>query len=361
MAKLLWRVRDVARTRHLSRRTEQQYIGWIKRFVKFHQLRHPDQVGEDGIAAFLSHLAVHGRVSASTQNQAMAAVLFLYRDVLKRPVGWIQNMARAKRPGRIPVVLTREEVQDVLRHLDGTNWLVAALMYGSGLRLLECLSLRVKDLDFTICEIRLRRGKGGQDRVTMIPEVLRDRLRRHLEAVKEQHDRDLARGAGMVDLPEALDRKYPAASREWAWQWVFPGRTVHRDRRYHLHPSAVQRAFRDAVQAARVFKHASCHTLRHSFATHLLETGYDIRTVQMLLGHRDVRTTMLYTHVLRRGGWGVRSPADAMLGIIGPDDPAARTGAVAIPPMLVPPPLRLPPPESPPSESPDEAANLGAP
>jgi integron integrase len=340
VAKLLSRARDVARTRHLSARTEQQYIHWIRRFVKFHGLRHPEEVGEEGIADFLSHLAVRLRVSASTQNQAMAAVMFLYRDVLRKPVGWLQNLTRAKRPGRIPVVLTREEVADVLRQMEGVHWLVAALMYGSGLRLLECLTLRVKDLDFTICEIRLRRGKGGQDRVTMIPEVLRERLQAHLAKVKARHERAFGDGAGVVDLPEALDRKYPAASREWGWQYVFPGRGTH-----HLHPSAVQRAFRDAVKAAKVYKNATCHTLRHSFATHLLETGYDIRTVQMLLGHRDVRTTMLYTHVLRRGGWGVRSPADAMLGIVGPGDPAARAGAVAIPPLLVPPPLRLPAPQ----------------
>jgi integron integrase len=338
MAKLLEEVRQTARMRHFSPRTERQYIHWIRRYIHFHGTTHPLQLGEDRIVAFLGDLALNKRVSASTQNQAMAAVLFLYRDVLRRPVGWMQGLARAKRPGRIPVVMNREEVADVLRHLNGVPWLVSALMYGTGLRLMECLSLRVKDLDFGINEIRVRRGKGARDRVTMLPEVLVPSLQAHLEAVK-------ARGGAKVPLPEALDRKYPAASEEWGWQWVFPASVPGPDGLlHHLHPSAIQRAFKAAVRAAAIPKHATCHTLRHSFATHVLETGYDIRTVQMLLGHRDVRTTMLYTHVLRRGGWGVRSPADAMLGIIGRNEAVAPVGTVAIPPLRVPPPLRLPAP-----------------
>jgi integron integrase len=316
--------------RHLSVRTERQYVHWIKRYLRFHGMQHPLALGENRIVAFLGDLATNQRVSASTQNQAMAAVLFLYRDVLRRPVPWMQGIARAKRPGRVPVVLAREEVAEVLRHMKGVPWLVAALMYGTGLRLMECLTLRAKDLDFRIHEIRLRRGKGARDRVTMLPEVLGPALQTHLEQVR-------ARGIVRVPMPEALDRKFPGASEEWGWQWVFPASTVAADGlRYHLHPTAIQRAFRAAVRAAGIHKRATCHTLRHSFATHLLETGYDIRTVQMLLGHRDVRTTMLYTHVLRRGGWAVRSPMDAMLA------PGSGPEFLRVP--FAAPPLRLPPP-----------------
>jgi len=330
VAKLLVEVRRAVRMRHLSPRTEKQYVHWIKRYIRFHGMKHPLELGEHQIVAFLGDLATRQHVSASTQNQAMAAVLFLYRDVLRRPVPWMPGIARAKRPGRVPVVLTREEVAEVLRHLEGVPWLVAAMMYGTGLRLVECLSLRVKDLDFRIHEIRLQRGKGGRGRVTMLPEILGAPLRDQLERTK-------AMGAVRVPLPEALDRKYPGADTEWAWQWVFPASTPAADGlRYHLHPTVIQRAFKAAVRTAAIPKRATCHTLRHSFATHLLETGYDIRTVQMLLGHRDVRTTMLYTHVLRRGGWAVRSPMDAMLA------PGSGPELLKVPWAV--PPLRLPAP-----------------
>jgi integron integrase len=329
--------------RHLSPRTEQQYVHWIRRYIRYHGMQHPLELGQHRIVAFLGDLATNQRVSASTQNQALAAVLFLYRDVLRRPVPWMEGITRAKRPGRVPVVLTREEVAEVLRHLQGVPWLVAAMMYGTGLRLMECLTLRVKDLDFRIHEIRLRRGKGARDRVTMLPEVLGAPLQAHLDQVR-------ARGIVKVPMPDALDRKFPGASEEWGWQWVFPASTVGPDGlRHHLHPTAIQRAFKAAVRAAAIHKRATCHTLRHSFATHLLETGYDIRTVQMLLGHRDVRTTMLYTHVLRRGGWAVRSPMDAML--------STGSGRELFRVPFATPPLRLPPP--PPSDrdadDPDDA------
>jgi len=251
VAKLLSRVREELRVRHLSPRTETQYVHWIRRYVRFHGTRHPAELGEEHVAAFLTDLAMGRRVSASTQSQAMAAVLFLYRHVLRRPMGWLQGIARARRPERVPVVLTRDEVAAVLARLTGEHWLIATLMYGSGLRLLEALSLRVKDIDFAIHEITVRRGKGAKDRVTMLPEALVGRLRSHLELVKARHQRALAEGGGSVLLPEALDRKYPAASREWGWQWVFPGR------RHHLHHSAVQRMFKKAVRGAGVAKNAS--------------------------------------------------------------------------------------------------------
>jgi integron integrase len=344
--KLLQRVRQVARLRHLSRRTEEAYRYWVRRYVAFHRFAHPGELAEEAVVAFLSDLAQTQRVSASTQNQALAALLFLYKDVLGRKLAYLEGMTRARRPVRLPVVLAREEVAEVLRHLDGVHWLVAALMYGTGMRLLECLTLRVKDLDFPSFEIRLRRGKGAKDRVTMLPEVLAEPLRQHLEQVRRRHEADLAAGAGAVELPDALDRKYVGASREWGWQWVFPAERTYADRRtgevrrHHLHESGMQRAFKAAVRASRVPKLATCHTLRHSFATHLLETGYDIRTVQLLLGHNDVRTTMIYTHVLRRGGWGVRSPVDAMLAA--PGAPAVPQSVVGLLPRFGNPPLRVP-------------------
>ena len=277
-------------------------------------------MGEPEVNEFLTHLAVDERVAASTQNQALAALLFLYERVLRRPLGRIEGVVRARRPRRLPVVLTRPEVRAVLDGLDGTPRLMCMLLYGSGLRLLECLRLRVKDVDFQRNEITVRDGKGAKDRVTMLPAAAREELLAHLEKVQRQHARDLARGLGRAPLPDALARKYPGADRQWAWQWVFPASSHYIDRhtrvrhRHHLHESVVQRAVKEAVRRAEVAKPASCHTFRHSFATHLLEDGYDIRTVQELLGHKDVKTTMIYAHVLNRGGKGVRSPMDGMQG-----------------------------------------------
>ena len=272
------------------------------------------------VTRFLSHLAVEGKVSASTQNQALSALVFLYKDVLDMPVGWLSSLVRAKRPLRVPVVFTKDEVRRVFARLRGrgTPALVAGVLYGTGMRLLEALRLRVKDIDFPKHEIVVRGGKGDRDRVTMLAERLEGPLLKHLAEVATQHERDLADGAGWVELPGALDLKYPNAGREWGWQWVFPATRVYEDpesghrRRHHLHETVVQRAFKEAVRAARIAKPGSCHTLRHSFATHLLEAGYDIRTVQELLGHRSLNTTMVYTHVLNRGGRGVRSPADML-------------------------------------------------
>jgi integron integrase len=313
----LARVRRAIRLHHYSRRTEQAYVLWVRRYVRFHGLRDPRLMGEQEVAAFLSDLAVRGRVSASTQNQALGALLFLYREVLERPLAWVRGVVHAKQGVRLPVVLTPAEVQAVLARMRGPAWLVAMLLYGSGLRLLEALRLRVKDVDFERREIRLRGGKGDKDRVTVLPDVVRDALLAHLEVVRARHEKDLAAGGGAVVLPGALERKLAGAAREWGWQWVFPAARRYAERgtgemrRHHLDPSMVQRAFHAAVLASGVAKRATCHTLRHSFATHLLEGGADIRTVQELLGHRDVRTTMIYTHVLNRGGLGVRSPADS--------------------------------------------------
>jgi len=316
--RLLERVRQTLRTRHYSRRTEEAYVGWIRRYILFHGKRHPAEMAEEEITRFLSSLAVDRKVSAVTQTQALSAILFLYREVLKRDLGWLQNVTRAKAPQRLPVVLTRAEVRAVLRELGGTNLLVSTLLYGAGLRLLEGLRLRVKDVDLGANQVLVRDGKGQKDRVTMLPATLRDPLRKQLEGVRVQHEEDCARGAGWVELPNALDRKYPNAGQEWPWQWVFPATRTYvsletgQRRRHHLHESVVQRAVREAVRKAKVTKPATCHTFRHSFATHLLEDGYDIRTVQELLGHRDVGTTMIYTHVLNRGGRGVLSPLDRL-------------------------------------------------
>jgi integron integrase len=319
--KLIAQVRQAIRLRHYSQRTEEAYVGWVRRFIRFCGLRHPRELGPGDVTRFLSSLAVDGHVSASTQNQALSALVFVYGEVLGRSVGWLNALIRAKRPTRVPVVLTRDEVRAVLgrlRERGAASWLVAVLLYGTGVRLLEVLRLRVKDLDFATNEIAIRGGKGDRDRVTMLPEAIKGPLLRQLAAVRTQHERDIAEGVGWVDLPGALGVKYPAAGREWGWQWVFPASRWYVDpvtgqrRRHHLHETVVQRAFHEAVRAVGLAKRASCHTLRHSFATHLLETGYDIRTVQELLGHRDVRTTMIYTHVLRRGGFGVRSPADTL-------------------------------------------------
>jgi len=314
--RLLDRVRDAIRTRHYSRRTEKAYVYWVRRFVLFHNKRHPLEMGAPDVSTFLSHLAVQQKVAASTQNQAFSALLFLYREVLGRRLDPLENAVRAKRPSHLPVVLTQAEVKAILGRLHGAPWLMASLMYGAGLRLLECARLRVKDVDFARCEITVRDGKGARDRVSVLPVALVGPLQAHLSKVRRQHQADLATGAGSVELPHALDTKYPRAAWEWAWQWIFPATRLYLDaqtgrrRRHHLHESVVQRAFASAVRESGLAKPATCHTLRHSFATHLLESGYDIRTIQELLGHDDVSTTMIYTHVLNRGGRGVRSPLD---------------------------------------------------
>jgi integron integrase len=316
--RLLEKVRDEIRLRHYSLRTEQAYLGWIKRFILFHNKRHPVEMGADEVTAFLTHLAVRDNVSASTQNQALNAVLFLYRDILKITLPWLDGIQRAKKPQRLPVVLTRDEVKRVLGQLEGTRWLIVALIYGSGLRLLEALRLRVKDVDFHYGQLHIRDAKGQKDRVTPLPATLVESLRQHLTRVKLLHQQDLEEGFGRVHLPHALTRKYPNADREWAWQYVFPSQSRSRDprtgvtRRHHVNESAVQKSVKNAMRNARIVKPASTHTLRHSFATHLLEDGYDIRTVQELLGHSDVSTTMIYTHVLQKGGKAAKSPLDRL-------------------------------------------------
>jgi integron integrase len=316
--RLIPAVRRLMRTRHLSRLTEEAYVRWIVRYVRFHGLRDPRTLGEREMREFLSHLAADQNVAASTQSQALAALLFLYVDVLRDPSPWITDVIRARRPQRLPVVMTREEVRAVLGEIQGSSRLVALLLYGSGLRLMEALSLRVKDIDFGLNQITVHGGKGDRDRVTMLPAAARGPLDAHLARVRRLHERDLAAGSGRAVLPHALARKYPNAASELGWQWVFPARRMGFDpktrERYrnHLHETVVQRAMRDAVKAVKMAKRATCHTFRHSFATHLLEDGHDIRTVQELLGHRSVATTMIYTHVLNRGGLGVRSPVDRL-------------------------------------------------
>jgi integron integrase len=316
--RLLDQLRDALRSRHYSQRTVQAYAMWAKRFCLYHSARHPAEMAEPEINAFLTHLAINRRISPSTQNQALSALLFLYRQVLGRKVGDLGQIVRARRVRRLPVVLTRGEVRVLLDRLEGDKRLMAGLMYGSGLRLLECLRLRVQDVDFMSNQVIVRDGKGLKDRVTMLPEKLKAPLIEHLERVRRLHDRDLADGFGRAPLPHALDRKYPGASSEWRWQFFFPqpNRWVNprtgQQGRHHVHETALQRAVHEATRRAGLTKRATCHTLRHSFATHLLEAGYDIRTVQELLGHKDVRTTMIYTHVLNRGGKGVRSPVDTL-------------------------------------------------
>jgi integron integrase len=314
--KLLDQVRQAIRFRHYGIRTEEAYVQWIKRFILFHDKRHPREMGVKEVEQFLSDLAVNRHVAVSTQNQALSAILFLYQEVLRQEIGWLDNVVRAKKPKRLPVILSREEVKAVLNGLSGAKRIMAHLLYGSGLRLMECLRLRVKDVDFSYNHIVVREGKGDKDRVTMLPLNVKSPLRQHLQEVKRLHERDLREGFGSAYLPYALERKYPHANREWAWQYVFPAAKRSMDprsgveRRHHIGQLVLQRAVKEAVRKAGVSKAASCHTLRHSFATHLLEAGYDIRTVQELLGHRDVSTTMIYTHVLNRGGRGVQSPAD---------------------------------------------------
>lgn len=314
--RLLDRVRDRIRLKHYSIRTEQAYLDWVRRFVVFHGRRHPRELGHAHVEAFLTHLAVEGKVAAATQNQAKSALLFLYKEVLGTELPWLEGVESAKRPARLPVVLTPEEVVAVLRRVDGTRGLILRLLYGTGMRMLEVLRLRVKDVDFQRREFLVRDGKGGRDRVTMLPDSLALMLRAHLARVKALHEDDLRAGFGEVNLPFALARKYPHAAREWAWQYVFPAGNRSVDprsgavRRHHADDQGVQRAMRAALRQAGIAKAATPHTLRHSFATHLLESGSDIRTVQELLGHKDVATTMIYTHVLNRGGRGVTSPID---------------------------------------------------
>lgn len=309
-------VHEKLRAGHYSRRTEEAYLGWIRRFIRFHGGRHPRQLREPEVVSFLEDLAGPGNVSASTQNQALNAISFLYAHVLEQKLGSLGAFARARRPERLPVVLSREEARSLLATMGGSMRLIGELLYGCGLRLLEGLRLRVKDVDFARLQIIVRGGKGDKDRVTMLPVSVAERLREHLEGVQQQHAAELAAGRGEVWLPEALEVKFPKASRQWAWQWVFPGRQLSKDpesgkiRRHHVHENAVQKAVQAAVQQSGLAKRATCHTLRHSFATHLLENGYDIRTVQDLLGHKDVSTTQIYTHVMQKPGIGVRSPLD---------------------------------------------------
>jgi integron integrase len=297
-------------------RTERTYCDWIKRFILYHNKRHPLEMGEPEVTQFLTYLAREGQVAASTQNQALSALLFLYKEVFQRQIGWLSGVERVTRPARLPVVLTPEESRHLFLHLHGLARLMAGLLYGSGLRVMECVRLRVKDLDFGYLRVTVREGKGGKDRITMLPTNIAAALERHLAKVQIQHEEDLDAGFGRVHLPNAIASKYPNASREWSWQYVFPSPRFSLDprtrekRRHHIEASFLQQAVKKAVRAAQIPKPATCHTLRHSFATHLLENGYDIRTVQELLGHKDVSTTMIYTHVLSRPGLGVKSPLD---------------------------------------------------
>jgi len=345
--RLLDRVREAIRARHYSLRTEEAYVGWIRRFILFHQKRHPIEMAEPEINAFVTHLAVQSSIGASTQTQALSALMFLYRHVLRKPLPDLDTVIRAKRPGRLPSVLTRSEVKRILGRMNGTPRLVATLLYGTGMRLLECLRLRVKDLEFGNNRVIVRDTKGGEDRVVPFPVVARAEMPSWLSRVKRIHDSDLADGFGSVYLPDAIARKFPGSEREWGWQYVFPGEhrshdprgkelrrrpgsaapvltpTGQPERRHHLHETVIQRALRRAVLDVGISRRISCHTFRHSFATHLLEEGYDIRTIQELLGHRDVKTTMIYTHVLNRGGRGVRSPVDILFAGV-PGSPTAR-------------------------------------
>jgi integron integrase len=313
--KLLDQLRDAIRLKHYAYRTEETYVQWVRRYILFHHKRHPKEMGRAEIETFLTHLAVQEQVSASTQNQALNAILFLYREVLDLEMSEV-NAMRAKRTHYLPTVLTKEEAREVIQQICGVQQLVVKLLYGGGLRLCEGLRLRVKDVDFAQQQILVRDGKGSKSRVTMLPASVTEELRDHLVRVKRQHQQDLGRGFGAVLLPYALDRKYPNANRDWVWQFVFPSSQIAQDPRgetmcrHHLHESGVQKAVKQAVRVTKIAKRVGCHTFRHSFATHLLESGYDIRTIQELLGHKDVKTTMIYTHVLNRGGRGVRSPLD---------------------------------------------------
>lgn len=315
---LIDRVRETIRYKHYSLRTEQAYVEWIRRFVRYHQRRHPKEMGADEVRAFLGHLAADLKVAAATHQQALSALLFLYREVLGVTLPWLDDLVRPKKPKRLPVVLSHAEVRLLLENLVGTHALMAHLLYGTGMRLMECVRLRIKDVDFDRGEILIRDGKGAKDRITVLPQSLIPALGKHLQRVRQLWETDRSAGREGVYLPEALTRKYPNAPREWGWFWCFPAAELSIDprtaieRRHHTHEQALQRAIKRALVVAGIAKPASTHTLRHSFATHLLQSGYDIRTVQELLGHSDVSTTMIYTHVMNRGGRGVVSPADAL-------------------------------------------------
>ena len=315
-SRLLQQLRDAINRLHYSPRTEETYVHWVKRFINFSGKRHPLELGAQEVTAFLNYLARERDVAAATQNQALAALLFLYREVLGQPLPWLDELDRARRPVHVPSVLTREEVRRLLAAMSGAKWLMASLLYGAGLRLRECLNLRVKDVDFGYRQIVVRDGKGAKDRVTMLPGSVVEPLKSHLRAMKELHERDVREGYGDVELPHALARKYPKAQYEWGWKFLFPSHKLSVDpktgvfRRHHVYENYLIRGVARAARAARIDKHVTCHTLRHSFATHLLEAGYDIRTVQELLGHADVSTTMIYTHVLNKGAAGVASPLD---------------------------------------------------
>ncbi|MGR3301881.1 MAG: integron integrase [Candidatus Scalindua sp.] len=316
--KLLDQVRDVIRKKHYSIRTEQAYVDWARRYILFHKKHHPKDMGEKEIAQFISHLATDRKVAASTQNQALNAIVFLYKRVLNIELGDFGHMERAKKPEKLPTVMARKEVNQVLSSMSGINQLMAKLLYGCGLRLMECVRMRVKDIDFEQNHIIVRDGKGMKDRSTMLPEQLKPLLIEHLEGVRIMHKQDLKNRLGEVYLPFALERKYPNAAREWGWQYVFPSEKISKDprsgkmRRHHVSENSIQRAVQKAARKVDLTKHVSPHTFRHSFATHLLEGGYDIRTVQELLGHKDVSTTMIYTHVINKGGMGVQSPLDTL-------------------------------------------------
>ena len=314
--KLLDQVRQIIRVKHYSMRTEESYINWIKRFIFFHDKKHPIEMGEEEIGQFITYLAKNKRVSASTQNQALCAIVFLYKNVLKKELENTISIYWSKRPKKLPVVFTKDEAIKVLDKLKGVHWQVGMLLYGSGLRLSESLQLRIKDIDFGYNQITVRDSKGEKDRITMLPKKIIEPLKNHLDKVKEIHIEDLKNGYGNVYLPYAIERKYPNAKYDWGWQYVFPATKISTDprtgikRRHHLYDTVIQKAVKQAIRDAGISKHASCHTFRHSFATHLLESGYDIRTIQELLGHKNVETTMIYTHVINQGGQGVRSPAD---------------------------------------------------
>ena len=314
--KLLDMVTQVIRTKHFSIRTEEAYTGWIKRYILFHNKRHPRDMGESEVSSFLSSLATKNKVSASTQNQALSAIVFLYKNVIKKDLGMFTNIEKAKRPKRLPIVFSKIEAQKILSKLRDEKWIMVSLLYGAGLRLMDCLRLRVKDIDFDYKQITVRNGKGNKDRVTILPETVINPLKNHLLNVKELHNNDLKQGYGSVYIPPALSRKYPHADKELGWQYVFPAKNRSIDprtdivRRHHFSEASLHKTVKQAIKDAGIIKPGSCHTFRHSFATHLLENGYDIRTVQELLGHSDVSTTMIYTHVLNKGGHGVKSPLD---------------------------------------------------